>query len=65
MMSSYLKKTFLTFSITIGALFVQTKSNAQGIAVTNFYLAETDLTAQNRNSMVLDQNGEKSANIRK
>ena len=64
MMSSYLKKTFLTFSITIGALFVQTKSNAQGIAVTNFYLAETDLTAQNRNSMVLDQNGEKCALIR-
>ena len=37
---------------------------AQKISVTNFYLAESDLTAQNRKTQVLDQDGEKCALIR-
>lgn len=37
---------------------------AQKISVSNFYLAESDLTAQNRNTQVLDQNGDKCALIR-
>ena len=39
------------------------KMNAQDISVTEFYLAENDLTANGRNA-VLDQNGDKCALIR-
>ncbi len=38
--------------------------NAQTISVTNFYLMESDLTANSRNSEVLDQNGDKCALIK-
>ena len=37
---------------------------AQKISVARFALAETDLTAQNRNTLVEDQNGDKCALIR-
>lgn len=38
--------------------------HAQTISVTNFYLAENDLTAQGRTTTVEDQNGDKCALIR-
>ncbi len=38
--------------------------NAQNIAITNFYLEETELTANNNKTMVIDQDGNKSALIR-
>lgn len=43
---------------------ISSVANAQKISVSNFYLAESDLTAQNRNTLVLDQNGDKCALIR-
>lgn len=43
---------------------VSSVAGAQKISVSNFYLAESDLTAQNRNTLVLDQNGDKCALIR-
>ena len=39
------------------------KMSAQDISVTEFYLAEHDLTANGRNA-VMDQNGDKCAQIR-
>lgn len=49
--------------ILILALLSFGKMNAQDISVTEFYLAENDLTANGRNA-VLDQNGDKCALIR-
>lgn len=43
---------------------LQLAANGQTISVTNFYLAEHDLTAQGRTTSVEDQNGDKCALIR-
>ena len=48
---------FLVFLFT-------TCAYAQKISVSRFYLAESDLTAQNRSTMLEDQNGDKCALIR-
>lgn len=60
--------TYFTFHkriviITIAILF-STFGRAQKISVSRFILAESDLTAQNRNTSVEDQNGDKCALIR-
>lgn len=60
--SIFLKINRLTILAVI-MLFVF-KANGQTISVTNFYLAENDLTAQGRNTSVLDQNGDRCALIR-
>lgn len=44
--------------------FAQETPVAQEISVSNFYLAESDLTANNRQTTVYDQNGDKCALIR-
>lgn len=43
---------------------ISTFVHAQTISVSRFYLAESDLTAQNKKTMVEDQNGDKCALIR-
>lgn len=53
-------RAVLTVLFVLFAVFVQ----AQKITVTNFYLAENDLTAQNKKTAVEDQNGDKCALIR-
>lgn len=58
------KMYFKKIAIMLIATLSQLQVNAQGISVTKFYLLESDLTAQNRNTMVEDQNGEKCALIR-
>lgn len=58
------KRNFRRLALALIASFVQVHICAQGISVKSFQLAETDLTAQNRNTMVEDQNGEKCALIR-
>ncbi len=53
-------RVVLTVLFTLFAVLTQ----AQKISVTNFYLAENDLTAQNKKTAVEDQNGDKCALIR-
>ena len=57
---SFLKK----WGIMLVFIMASSVAGAQKISVSNFYLAESDLTAQNRNTLVLDQNGDKCALIR-
>lgn len=54
-----LRIVFVTLFILFSVLV-----QAQKISVTNFYLAENDLTAQNKKTAVEDQNGDKCALIR-
>ena len=53
-------RAVLTILFVLFSVLVQ----AQKISVTNFYLAENDLTAQNKKTAVEDQNGDKCALIR-
>ena len=53
-------RVVLTILFTLFSVLIQ----AQKISVTNFYLAENDLTAQNKKTAYEDQNGDKCALIR-
>lgn len=61
----YIKpKSYRRIATTIFAIMVCAFVHAQTISVSRFYLAESDLTAQNKKTMVEDQNGDKCALIR-
>lgn len=55
-----IKRLFIFLIVVLSSLHI----NAQKISVSRFYLAESDLTAQNKNTMFEDQNGDKCALIR-
>lgn len=52
------------WKITFIAIMFSSFTSAQKISVSRFILAESDLTAQNKSTMVEDQNGDKCALIR-
>ena len=61
----YYRKNFIVrLCITLLIILSFSFAHAQKISVSQFYLAESDLTAQNRNTIVEDQNGDKCALIR-
>lgn len=59
-----MQRLYQIWGSTLIAIMLSSLAYAQKISVARFALAETDLTAQNRNTLVEDQNGDKCALIR-
>lgn len=61
----YINKVYYKrLATTLITALLATLVHAQKISVSQFYLAESDLTAQNKSTVVEDQNGDKCALIR-
>lgn len=60
----HMRSSRLRFGLVLTVFFLSSFCHAQKISVSRFALAESDLTAQSRNTLVEDQNGDKCALIR-